>query len=142
MRVSSYAVARPAYYDRNAASSILGYSADVAPHTVTTRATYTGAAGKKTYVEYALASCRVSTVGTVSGRRFGIVRITDATTATCDIARIDGASSLVANTVVSDKCQGMPTIYAGETVTFLTADGTTGGTIDWVLNAKFTTFDA
>lgn len=142
MRVSSFAVARPAYYDRNAASSILGYSADIAPHGATTRATYTGAAGKKTYVEYALSACRTSNVGTVSGRRFGIIRITDATTATCDIARVDGASSLVANTVVSDKCQGMPTIYAGETVTMITTDGTTGGTIDWVLNAKMTTFDA
>jgi hypothetical protein len=36
----------------------------------------------------------------------------------------------------------MPTIYAGETITFITQDGTTGGTIDTTINAKFTTFDA
>ncbi|NDJ15137.1 MAG: hypothetical protein EBY17_28790 [Acidobacteriia bacterium] len=141
MKVTSYAVARPAYYDRNGATSVLVYSATDVPHAVITRATFTTATGKKAYIEMAAIFLRQETAATVVGRSFSVVRITSGTDI-MDMARIDSNSSTVVNTSRVDHGVGQPTIYPGETVILRTYDGSTGGSIDYSLYAKITTFDA
>ena len=47
MKITSYAVARPQYYDRNAVSTFFSGGGTYAQHATTTRWTTTVAAGKK-----------------------------------------------------------------------------------------------
>ena len=141
MRVSSFAVARPAYYDRNATSSFVSYDGVVAPHTDTLRATFTTAAGKKAYIETGAIYMRQETGATAVGRSFSVLRITSGSSLN-DVARIDSNSSVTANTYRVDKMNGTPTIYAGESLTIRTFDFSTGGSIDYLIGAKITTFDA
>ena len=47
MKITSYAVARPQYYDRGAVSTFFSYAATLSQHAATTRWTTTVAAGKK-----------------------------------------------------------------------------------------------
>ena len=142
MRVGSLAAARPAYYDRNATSQTITYSAVVAPHADTLRATYTTPAGKKAYVEAAAVYIRCETAPTIAGRNVGVVRITDVSANLIDIARIDKLSKTVASNSYAVTSTTMPTIYAGETMTIRTIDFSTGGSVDYVIGAKVTQFDA
>ena len=141
MRVSSFAVARPAYYDRNATSSFVSYSGDVAPHGDTLRATFTTAAGKKAYIETGVVYIRQSSGASVINRSLAVLRIVSGTD-TNDVARIDSLSSATTSTSRTDKLAGQPTIYAGETLTIRTLDLSTGGTLDFNIGAKITSFDA
>jgi hypothetical protein len=136
MRVSSFAVARPAYYDRNAASNYNVYNATVGPHNFTERFLYTVAAGKKLLVEIANVEMNRLTVATVSGSYY---------------ARITGGSGYIntildnATTVNASKVNivaGAVTIYAGESVGGYTSDGSTGGTVAFYIFTKGTLFDA
>lgn len=68
MRVGSFAVARPQYYDRNPIERTGVYSANaVAPHAATVRFTYTVAAGKKAYADAAFMTVLRDVVATTTG---------------------------------------------------------------------------
>jgi len=142
MRVSSFAVARPAPFDRNASSVITADSTIYSPAAGTVRATYTVATGKKLFVEVAQTLLKMETAPTVAGLASSLVRVTNASAAFLDIVRTDVLTSGVLTTVLSNVTSGQMTIYAAETVTLITANLSTGGTVLHGTAFKATLFDA
>ena len=140
MKVTSYAVARPAFYDRNASSAVQSYLQSVSPHGATTRWTNTVASGKKLNVE--VTPCRIlrGTAATVSGVIAEEITLTS------------GASALIMlSNYVTDNTVNIPylkdssasyTMYAGESLASSSYDGSTGGTVQFSLVMKGTLFDA
>ena len=142
MKVSSFAVARPAPYDRNASSVITADSTSYAPHTATVRGTYTVAAGKKLFVEVATTLLKIDAAPTVSGLASSLVRVTNAGASFIDISRSDIQTSAVVSTVTYNSVSGQTTIYATETVTLITVNLSTGGFVLHATGIKATLFDA
>ncbi len=141
MKVTSYAVARPAYYDRNGTASLLAYNASsIAPHGHTQRFTATVASGKKATVElWMLASWR-ETAATTTGTRYVVGTITSGATVINAVTMISQV-----NTTFSQVISQAPmpiTLYASEVLETSTFDGSIGGTLAFWLSAKLTTFDA
>ena len=140
MRVSSYAVARPAFYDRASTSSLQAYAATVAPHAQTARWSVTVAAGRKAQLEGAWLQVVRITVATVVAQYNISLNVTSGAT-TAVVATRDTWS----NTTLADFSQIVPggiTLYAGETIAAATLDGSTGGTVYFVASAKLTLYDA
>ena len=136
MKVSSYAVARPAYYDRSAASATAYYAADVAPHLGTIRWTATVAAGKKQFVEFSRTSVYRTTAATTAGLYESSI----------SIAGISLTSS-VATSVASGTSQaltvtGAITLYAGDSILAQTYDASVGGTVFFIAGYRATEFAA
>jgi len=141
MRVSSFAVARPAYYDRNAASVVQVVDSSYTPHGQTNRGTYTVAAGKKANLESASIFLLTEAAPTVAARAIATIYIL-VSAVPCYVVRLDGTAGSTLNTARSAGLNGSPTIYPGEQLLFLTLDQSTGGTIGYNLNAKMTLFDS
>ena len=141
MKVSSYAVARPAYYDRAAVSTSQSYGADTAPHVTTTRFTTTVAAGTKLIVEIAQAFTLTTGVATVSGRGFSQVLVNSGGNSV-DLARIDQIQLTTSQAATQQLIPLSLTVYAGETVVGQTSNGSTGGTLFHVVGFKGTTYAA
>jgi len=142
MRVSSFAVARPAAYDRNASSVITADSTSYAPHAATVRGTYTVAAGKKLFVEVASTFLKIDSAPTSSGLATTLVRITNAAASFLDISRSDLMTSAAVSTVAFNSVSGQTTIYATETVSLITVNLSTGGFVLHAGGIKATLFDA
>lgn len=140
MRISSYAVARPAYYDRNAASVTAEYVGTVGPHAGTNRFTYTVASGKKLITEFAYSSMYRATVAAPVGQYSAIV-FAQVGANTPRFAYIDSVKNTVDATQQTTTA-GAITIYAGESLNGYTSDASTGGTVSYILQAKGTLFDA
>lgn len=141
MRISSYAVARPAYYDRNATTGVQAYdAAPVAPHVLTTRWTVTVASGRKAMVENAnVRLVRLTAAAPVGQTNIQIIVTSGATQV--DLFNIFTWD----NTVNVFRSAAMPasvTLYAGETLAATTSDVSTGGTNYIGMFGKYTTFDA
>ena len=142
MKVTSYAVARPAYYDRNASSVIQTDLAVYAPHTATVRLTYTVAAGKKMFIETSSTLVQNVTAPTVAGLASAIVRIQNAAVQITDPIRSDALTSAVLTTIYNNSLTGQTTLYAGEQALLITANASTGGTVLHLEAFKATLFDA
>ena len=141
MTVTSYAVARPAYYDRNATSYIGAYVVGgVAPHAATTRTTTTVAAGKKLLVESLTMYVNRDSVAAPVGTVFILPQV-QASPSNLYLTRLLHTSN-VANSTTSAAATTQFTIYAGETFFVDSLDTSTGGSITYVVGAKGTTFDA
>lgn len=141
MKVSSFAVARPAYYDRNASSIIASDQAIYAPHTGTVRSTTTVAAGKKLFLETSSTSLQNISAPTVAGTATSIVRIVSGLFST-DPLRTDTLTSAVLTTIFSNSITGQVTLYSGEQMLLITANTSTGGTVNHLCAFKATSFDA
>lgn len=141
MRISSYAVARPAYYDRNATTSIASYGGDTAPHAPTTRFTTTVAAGNKLLVEVTEQFLFTSTAAAAAGRVYSQVQITSGGNVVA-IGRIDQIQSVTVNSMSNLVLPQAVTVYAGETVTGSTYNGSLGGTVFHNIAYKATLYDA
>ena len=142
MRVGSFAVARPAYYDRNASSLSGQYvGSAVAPHGGTVRFTTTVAAGKKLFLEVGHVYLSRQTAATVAGVYDAAIYIT-----------AGGNSPRYVYTASKDNTvqpaptfatiTGTTTLYAGEVLEAQTSDGSTLGVINYVVQYKATSFDA
>jgi hypothetical protein len=140
MRVSSYAVARPNYYDRNATGSYQTYAATLGPAGLTTRWTITVASGKKGLIEYARAFCDRRSVATVAGQFSSWLQITSG--ATTGTLLFSNSFSNTLYTQVNLNLASAITLYAGETFFYQTYDDSTGGTIAYQGDSKVTLFDA
>jgi len=142
MRVSSFAVARPAYYDRNATRGRARYSNPfTAPHAQTARWTVTIAAGTKAFVETAVASI----VSEANPSVVGFQRVqfgTDSTSAFSDVLIISQYTSLTLKPIISANCPTQFTLYAGQTLAAYTQDSSTGGTAEYAASTQYTVFDA
>ena len=140
MRVSSYAVARPEYYDRGAASVQSAYSGTVAPHGNTERWSRTIAAGKSGYVETSFALTLRITAATVVGDTACFVQIVTSDAVSGVVAYIQHAdNTLRTNRNIVLTSVGL--LQASDIIRAYSFDTSTGGTNDFYLNAKLTLFD-
>jgi hypothetical protein len=136
MKVTSYAVARPNYYDRNSISTFQTYDATPAPHSQVTRWTTTVAAGKKLVIEQFVVGYYVVTAGTVAGNYGSQLYVVGQLLTT-----VGAATNTVGFNIYTNQT-GLLTVYAGEAIYASTYNYTTGGTISHLANFKGTTFDA
>lgn len=140
MKVTSYAVSRPAYYDRDATASQGSYDAGgVAPHAATTRVTTTVAAGKKLLVEVLFLSFRRNTSATVANS------VTLATYAVTTLGvgvmpRLDSVSNTL-GLQFSQQSQHF-TLFGGERLDINSEDLSTGGSMLISAGFKGVTFNA
>lgn len=140
MRTAGGVTSRAAYYDRNA-STIVNTASNfaVAPHALTQRWSYTVPAGRKAYFESSSSLVHVVTVSAPNGQRSAKLRINTGTLAS--LMRND----LYNNTVDASSTQNSGQLglaLAGHILDFADSDLGTGGTVDFVGEAKFTEFDA
>jgi len=141
MRVGSFAVARPNYYDRNATSTLQNYGVTLSPHTDTTRWTTTVAAGKKLSVELIHIYQERRTVATTPLQVNIQVNITSGATTALSVFTNDLGTATVGTRdyrLVTNVC----TLYPGEVIYASTSDASTGGTILFLVVMKGTTYDA
>lgn len=136
MRISSYAVARPAYYDRNATASTSSYSAAPAPAGDVTRWSVTVASGKKILVEASYCSVTRQSAPTVGALYYATVFCSGI------IINSIADTSTVVGTTQSRIVTGMITAYPGDVIYGLTSDSSTGGTVFFNVQYKGTQFDA
>lgn len=141
MKVSSYAVARPAYYDRNATRTAARYAADLGPNSFVVRWTATIAAGKKGFCENAFVLFRTVTLPTAVSWSDVYIYSSDGVTS-LTLANIGIYGSTTVYQTIQDKSTVQLTLYAGATLNGATNNQNTGGTATNVVEAQITTFDA
>jgi len=139
MKVTSYAVARPAYYDRSATSFSGGYDAVLAPHTDVTRVSVTVAAAQKVILE----GVNMSILRLSSATVLGLVGFHSNVQSTAGFRMTDISSYNNVTNVRERQFEALNvTIYAGESFTATTTDSSTGGTVYYIIQYKGTTFSA
>lgn len=140
MKITSYAVARPAYGDRNSSSTTNSYLATVGPHAFTIRWTQTIAAGKKCLVETGQSRIRRTTAATVLG---DVVTEMIATSGSTDIYVLNGfLYNLAIGAMDRVYIPTVFTLFAGEVFRATTVDLSTGGINEIILSSKGTNYDA
>jgi len=140
MRVSSYAVARPAYGDRNSSSTTNSYLATVGPHGFTVRWTQTIAAGKKCLVETGQSRIRRTSAATVLG---DVVTEMIVNSGSTQIYVLNGfLYNLAVGAMDRVYLSTVFTLFAGEQFTATTVDLSTGGVNEIILSSKGTNYDA
>jgi hypothetical protein len=142
MRVSSFAVARPTYYDRNGTSIVKAYQAyGIAPHAEVQRWIYTAPAGEKAYVEMLQTMVYRQTVAGVASRYWSEMFFTPSGGSATKILEVTSQSNVVdtqSNIIIA----GSMLLFPGDSLEGQTADASTGGTTYVIVSAKFTQFDA
>ncbi len=141
MKVTSYAVARPAYYDRNATSAFGIYNALILPAAPTIRITSTVASGKKLQLEAVGCTIVVETTASFAGRNLASMAISDGS-ATADLVRVDATNPNTVGAFRQDVKGIVLTLFAGEIIQGTSYDGSTGGSQYFGLYFKGSTFDA
>ena len=141
MKVTSYAVARPNYYDRNATGTSVRYLAGgIAPHAQTTRWTVTIAATFKGVAEIASGRIAGETAPTVAGAMIiGIDTYSGGVYSTVLFIQQTSAASLP---VVYTAYPITLSLYASDQLLGFTSDASTGGTGNYRVDAKYTTYTA
>ena len=141
MKITSYAVARPQYYDRNAVSTFFSGGGTYGTHVNTTRWTTTVAAGQKLLIEQGEVFCLTIAAAAVPRRIAAKATITDGTYLT-SFASQDGRQS--ASTTTPDEKIVYPsiTVYTGETVYGTTFNESLTGTVFMFVGMKGTTFQS
>jgi len=141
MRTGQPLIARPEWYDRNAASqNHFWEGADTGPHADTSRRTYTVPAGKKAMVEILQATVLRTAAATTLGYMEAWWNLTPSGgTARCIIR-----ASIKTNTV-GDRHDmavgGSVMLFAGDEIDGHTMDLSTGGTGYYFISYKITEFD-
>ena len=136
MKVTSYAVGRPAYYDRQSSSAVTVYSGILAPHSLTTRVTLTIPAAQKFMVEFANGYTGRVTAFTVTGNSGVLVYVTGVS-----LINIYGTLATTSSSAVAQQAVNM-VVVGGEVIYGATQDSSTGGTVFYDLNIKSTAFAA
>lgn len=138
-RGGHYNPGRQAVYDRSPVGQALSYTADgVAPHGVTTRFTRTVPAGMRAVLQSAAATLlRVTAAAPV-----GLLEVT--VTATVAAAPVRVVDLLLLTNAVGDTQRdvwsGELLLGAGDVLSGTSADASTGGTVDYRINALQTEF--
>jgi len=141
MKITSYAVARPQYYDRNAVSTFFSYGATLGPHAPTQRWTTTVAAGKKLLVEQGEGFLLTVVAAAIPLRVLVQGTITDGTYLTSFIAVDIQQSANLSQCSTLVTYPGI-TVYAGETAYGTTYNGSATGTVAFFVGLKGTTFQS
>jgi hypothetical protein len=141
MKVTSYAVSRPAYYDRTAVGGKQFYNVDLAPHTYTTRWTITCPTGKKTFLEAGFTRLMTNTLPTTAGTAASYIQVS--TGATIAFYSETGVyMSLTQYQYINDKPTLGCTLYPGDGVNADTYNFATGSSMKHTMALIYTTFDA
>ncbi len=140
MKVTSYAVARPAYYDRDSTGTSLTATTTAGPHGVTIRWTHTVAAGKKSYCENVFVRCEGVTAPATAGLQVaGIDSFTSGVY--CGIVQVQHTSS-AALPKSANMFACMITLFPADQLVGYSSDTSIGGTGQTVIHSKVTTFTA
>ena len=137
MKVSSYALGRPAYYDRNPSSANPAYYGQATPHATTTRWTATNTAAQKMYIDAASITVIRATAPTVSGLYYAA------------IFGPTGQPLLMVHQSVATvgNPQNIPSggsilVLQSQSITGVTYDDSTGGVVTYGVFAHGIQFDA
>lgn len=144
MRLYNSYSGRPAYYDRTPTMVGQVYSqAAVAPLAQTNQWTYTVPSARKAYMDFALASLIQNVASAPAGKAGAFIRVNHVDTPTVS----PFAAYAVKNAAAvgsSDRSQVGGTVMckAGDIIKAFNFDLSTGGSIDYEIDASFTEFDA
>lgn len=141
MRISSYAVARPTYYDRAPATKGQIYDQTVAPHANTIRWTYTVGAGIKAYVETAFVQMTRVTAATTAANINVYISVGLSDSSQPLVAFVNGVQATVGIQSIN-LTSGTALLLAGDSMKSVTNDASTGGTVYFTASAKYTEFTA
>ena len=141
MKITSYAVARPQYYDRGAVSTFFAYNATLGNHAATTRWTTTIASGKKLLLEQAEVFLLTASVAATPLRLATRVSITDGTNVT-SVAAQDQQQSASLTTPNYTTVYPYITVYTGEIIYGTTFNDSLTGTVFMATAGKGTTFQS
>ena len=142
MRTGQPIIGRPAWYDRNSVPRQDYYEGiDVAPHSATTRLSYTVPAGKKAVVELLQARVYRSSTATASS----LTRAWFTLIPSGGTPKIILMATIRSNNVGDKEVAQIGTtltLFPGDKLEGGTGDLSTGGTCDYFLAYKLTEFDA
>ena len=142
MKVSSFAVARPVYYDRNSSTFGKSYEASaIAPHATTTRWSYTVPAGKAAYVEACGGMMWRDGIATVASLAQTVFNTVTSDTVTATVLQ-NRTYTNTGNDPVMFSLSQLAFLKAADVFGVNTFDGSTGGSFQYGMYAKFTQFDA
>ena len=141
MRVGSFAVARPNYYDRSATTKSTEYAGTTGPHAVTQRYTFTVASGYKAYVESCVTLATVATVATTRTAVYASQYVVTDDSGAADLAIVKIYGNTLGQQLLN-VVSGVSLLNAGNQLVASTSDTSTGGTIDYILSVKYTQFAA
>ena len=136
MKVTSYAVGRPAYYDRQSSSLVSGYTGTVAPHGLTVRFTQTVPADQKYMIEFSEGYLGRATAFTTTGASGAFILVTGVA-----VINIFGTLPTTTSSLVQQQAFNM-VVVEGEVITGSTQDYSVGGTVYYEINVKSTVFTA
>lgn len=136
MKVTSYALGRPSYWDRNPVTSNGGYYNSVAPHSSTTRWTITNTAAQKMFVDSGSIAIMRYTVATVLAEAAGTIQapLGSSILLTLLYSNVVGVSQQVA-------MGGSILLTPSQSLVGLTYDNGTGGTLLYSIFAHVVQFD-
>lgn len=134
-------IARPNFYDRNPRTGMLTVNiANVAPHGLTLRATYTVPGNKKAWLDSIWTHIVRSAAAAPS--QVALIRVTETTS-------FSGAQVAFFNYFTSGAVLGTQSailandgfLASGDNIQVSTIDGSTGGSCDYDFSVKYTEFD-
>jgi hypothetical protein len=142
MRVGSFAVARPMYWDRNPTSNNAnGNSGAVGPHGEGARWSVTIASGKKAFVDAACLETLRYTVASVNNVYYAAIRFTPSGGSACSIVQIQSFDNAVGS-ANRQSLAGSLLALAGDVISAVDADTGTGGTVNYSPQMHYILFDA
>ena len=142
MKVSSYALARPNYYDRGLTHTALAFSGGlIAPHADTTRATLTIAAGKKAFLDMGSLAAQRDAAATVAGRMYIFLELLPGGAGGVVLLLVPSFSSALGTTTFA-AVSGSLSVTAGDVLRLGTGDVATGGSYTYYIYTHTTSFDA
>ncbi|NBT26985.1 MAG: hypothetical protein EBT09_10610 [Actinobacteria bacterium] len=137
MRVGSFAVARPAYYDRSPTAANPAYYGQAVPHAQTTRWTVTNTAAQKMYVDAASITIIRATVPTTSGLYYAAIFGPTGQ----PLLMVHQSVATVGNPQ-NISSGGSILVLQSQSITGVTYDDSTGGVVTYGVFAHGIQFDA
>jgi len=135
-------IARPEWFDRNPVHRFQYYFNNiVAPHADTDRWTYSVPAGKKAFMELLTCALIRDAAATTAGWARATIYI-QPSGGTMQRALWASLYSITQGDKDHAEIGSGPLLYAGDAVKGQTGDGSTGGSVTYLVTAKITEFDA
>lgn len=125
--------------DRNPITSVLAFNGlALAPHAEISRALYTVPAQKKAILEHAFVSLLRITAAAPIGKYGAFCAIKGSANKMVQVVLLTNVIGDKDHEIITNKID----LIAGDTVDLRTFDLSTGGTVDYVVGAKLTEYDA
>jgi hypothetical protein len=141
VRLGQASGARVAWWDRVPTSSFGAYrGAGIAPHTLTTRWSYTVPTNRRAMVETLFCGVTRQTLGSGPAETFAMVSRdanTDPLNPICMASVVNNSQNLVSQVGIGTTMF----MIEGQSIYGITYDATTGGTVNYAVSANWTEFD-